>query len=130
MKAKLVYLIIACFVIILAETAIPQTEAAFYGYVYYHNCDCADQHNVWVRKAGQEGDYHRVKCGGNPGYSTGQYSYSAGWYYISVVHLAGTGCETSYVQYVYYDGDGPMQVDLHVYGPQGGGQSPEPDPGP
>lgn len=130
MKAKLVYLIMACFVIILAETAFPQTQAAFYGYVYYHNCNCSDYHHVWIRKAGENGDEHRVKCGGNPGYSSDPYYYTAGWYYISVIGLEGTGCDVSYVQYVYYSGTGYMQVNLNVYGPQGGGSSPEPEPGP
>jgi hypothetical protein len=131
MKKLLIFLLSACFAVLLARVSIPQTLAAFNGYVNYHNCDCAPEHNVWVRKAGEPGDYHRVKCSGTrPGYNTQQYYYTAGWYYISVVHLDGTGCDVSYVQYVYYSGTGEMQVDLQVFGPQGGGNSPEPDPGP
>ena len=108
-----------------AAAAIPQTWGAFYGYVRYYNCDCQQTvHHVWIRKAGQPGDYHNVRCSGFPGYSTGQYTYTAGWYYISVVDLDGTGCDKGNVQYVYYNGIGGMQVDLAVYGPTGNPDSP------
>ena len=94
-------------------------DGEFFGYVDYKNCDCSPYHQVKIRKADDSSeDYHRVRCGGNPGYNTRPYVYTTGWYYISVVGLGLTECETSRIEYVYHVGGEEHRVDLTVYGPQ------------
>jgi hypothetical protein len=132
MKAKLILLgllMAVGLIAFLAQESNAQTQAAFYGYVYYKDCDCHPDHEVWIRKDGEPGDYHRIKCSGiRPGYSSEPYYYTAGWYYLSVVDLQGTGCDVSFVQHVYYSGVGHMQVDLQVRGPAGDPTGPPPGP--
>jgi hypothetical protein len=109
---------IAVTVAIFTSTAL--AEADFFGYVDYQKCDCAPEHRVKIWKAGGGSeDYHRIRCTGNPGYNSGSYTYTTGWYYVGVIGLEGTGCEESDIKYVYHVAGVPQQVDLVVYGPQG-----------
>jgi|GEM_PF-6326272 len=109
--------VIAVLLVLYISTGLAQSE--FHGDVYYKNCDCAPEHRVKIWKAGGGSeDYHRIRCSGDPGYNSGLYTYTTGWYYVGVVGLEGTGCEESDIKYVYHVTGVPQQVDLTVYGPQ------------
>lgn len=116
--SKVVLSLTAFFILLLSSTIL--ADAEFDGFVFYKNCDCPPQHQVKILKAGGGSlpDYHRVKCYGNPGYNTQPYTYTTGWYYISVVGLGETECEASSLEYVYHIAGETQHVDLTVYGPQ------------
>lgn len=109
---------IAVLLALFTSTGLAQSE--FHGDVYYKNCDCEPEHRVKIWKAGGSGepDYHRIRCTGIPDYGSSPYTYTTGWYYLGVIGLAGTGCETSDIKYVYHVAGETQQVDLVVYGPQ------------
>jgi hypothetical protein len=58
--------------------------------------------------------------GGNPGYTTRDVTFEPGWYYVYVVLHSGTDCDHTYIS-AYQHGTSTQEINLTVYGPNGGG---------
>jgi hypothetical protein len=134
MKAKILFLALILAVIaaiFFLKTGQTQTLAAFYGNVYYHGegCHCVyiPSHSVSIQKDGENPNFHRIRCGGQPGYSSDPYYYTAGWYTITVADLQYTGCTRPSIVRIYYNGVGQVKVDLSIWADN---EQSRPQPGP
>jgi len=119
------------FLLALALTAciasVALADGYFYGHVTYYDCTCSTDDDVYIRlmSGGNEGLVD-IACSRPPYYSTFPNTFPPGWYYISVVIHLGSDCDYTYVKTVEH-GTSQQQVNLEVYGPDGGGSGP---PGP
>jgi hypothetical protein len=95
-------------------------DSGFYGSVTYHDCSCyhhptlGDMVYIQSTGGGQQYHFNVGNCSGNPGYSTGATTFSAGYYNVWVVVHTGSDCNMGYVQTVYHDGISDQEVGVRV----------------